>query len=173
MSAAGSPDHWFDRLSARHTRRQALMAAAAGALALPLLRPVAARADDPQACMKGCMWTSHRVYDIETSPCFIRANGKLDAAVTLFPFTFGLTFTSIFTAPAKTFINCVDTAVLHMKQHQAQCQQPGCPGFNPQGKGGPCDTCSGSCCPYQAVDEGYYCCTIVPDKAPCWCTTGG
>jgi hypothetical protein len=173
LSAAPPADHWLDRLATRHTRRTALKTALAGALTLPLLRPFTAKADDPHACQQGCAWTSHQVYDMETSPCFVRANGKFDAAIVLAPLTFGLTFTSIFTAPAKTFMHCVDTAALNMKQHQAQCLQPNCPGFNPQGTGGPCETCAATCCPYAAVEEGYYCCTVVTGKAPCWCTTGG
>jgi hypothetical protein len=173
MSATGSSDHWLDRLSARHTRRQALKAAAGAALTLPLLRVPAAKADAPYACQKGCYWTSHRLYDIETSPCFVLANGRFDAGIVLFPFTFGLSFTHMSKRAVNTFLNCVDSAALQMKNNQANCQLPTCGYFNPQGKGGPCEDCTGSCCTYQAVDEGYYCCTIVPDKAPCWCTTGG
>jgi hypothetical protein len=172
MSATRPADHWLDRLAARHTRRNVLKTALAGALTLPLLRSFRAKADSPTACQKGCFWTSHQVYDIETSPCFVRANGKFDAALVLYPLTFGLTFTSIFTAPAKTFMRCLDNAVLNMKQNQAQCLQPNCPGFNPNGTGGPCETCTATCCTFAGTDSGYYCCTIVAGQAPCWCTAG-
>jgi hypothetical protein len=110
---------------------------------------------------------------MDTAPCFVRANGKFDAAIVLFPLTFGLSFTSIVTAPVKTFLHCVDNATLNMKQNQAQCLQPNCPGFDPTGTGGPCETCAASCCPYAASDTGYYCCTLVQGQPPCWCTAGG
>jgi hypothetical protein len=171
--AADSAEHWLDRLAVRLNRRQALKAAAASALALPLLGASAAEADDPTACRKGCMVTSHAVFDNETSPCFVRANGKMDAAIILAPLTFGLTISSIISAPVKSFINCVDTATLNMKEHQAQCLEPNCPGFNPKGHLGPCETCTGNCCPDQNTESGYYCCTIVSFRPPCWCTQGG
>jgi hypothetical protein len=60
-----------------------------------------------------------------------------------------------------------------MKNNQANCQLPTCGCFNPKGNGTQCEGCTGSCCTYQAVDEGCYCCTIVPGKSDCWCTTGG
>jgi hypothetical protein len=161
--AADSPAHWLDRLAVRINRRQALKAAAASALALPLLGASAAEADDPTACRKGCMVTSHAVFDNETAPCFVRANGKMDAAIILAPLTFGLTISSIISAPVKSFMNCVDTATL----------EPNCPGFNPTGPLGPCETCKGNCCPDQNTETGYYCCTIVPFRSKCWCTQGG
>ncbi len=172
-AAPDAPEHWLDRLAVRLNRRQALKAAAASALALPLLGASAAEADDPTACRKGCMVTSHAVFDNETAPCFVRANGKMDAAIILAPLTFGLTISSIISAPIESFMNCVDTATLNMKNHQAQCLEPNCPGFNPTGHLGPCETCKGNCCPDQNTETGYYCCTIVSFRSKCWCTQGG
>lgn len=162
MSSAFPSEHWLDRVAKRYTRRQALRstsAAAAAALTFPLLKSTPARATTgPTACQKGCYWTTHQLYDQEGGRCLVRANGKFDAALLLFPFTFGATFTSIGTQPVGYFMRCIDNAALTMKWQQAQCREPGCGTFNPKGKGGPCDGVQSNCCPCDSIDSGYIPC---------------
>jgi hypothetical protein len=173
--SATSERHWLDRLAVRLTRRQSLKAAVGGALALPLLKAATpARAASGDDCYKGCMWTTHQEYDADGGRCGVIANGKFDAQIVLLPFTLGFSFFPRSPGdPFAYFIRCVDNAALKMKQHQAQCRDPGCPGFQPRGKYGPCDGCAADCCPWDAVDQGYYCCTIVEGQPPCWCTMQG
>jgi hypothetical protein len=157
-------DHWLDRLAVRLTRRQTLKAAVAASVALPLVRTRAAKADPPGpgACKKGCYWSSHQYYNSEGGRCLVRANGRFDAALVLFPFTLGLSFTTLGTDPVGNFTRCVDNASLSQKQQQLECQQPGCGDFDPRGPYGPCAGLSlaYNCCPCGAADQGYIPCVF-------------
>jgi hypothetical protein len=169
-----SDRHWLDRLAVRLTRRQSLKVAAAGALALPLLRtPAPARAASGDDCYKGCIWTTHQEYDADGGVCGVRTNGLFDLQILLYPYTLGFSLFPSRGNPVKFFLRCVDNAALKMKLHQDQCRDPGCPGFQPRGKYGPCFGCAATCCPWSAVEQGYYCCTIVEGQPPCWCTMQG
>ncbi len=169
-----SEQHWLDRLAVRLTRRQSLRAAVAGALALPLLRRAApAHAASGDACYKGCIWTTHQEYDADGGRCGVIANGKFDAQIVLVPFTLGFSLFPSRGNPVVFFLKCVDNAALKMKQHQQQCRDPGCPGFNPSGKYGPCEGVQDNCCPCGSLDSGYIPCVYPCDDPDHNCCPAG
>ena len=179
MDGSALPErNWIDRIAVRLSRRQALKGAIAGAATMSLLRPLTARAEDPHACLKGCLWTSHQAANSAALHCI--AGGEATAFLYLgYGPAIGLGF---FAAPlagyeaGKDLDRCTGRVNLTEKKQQSQCRQPGCPGFDPSRAGGPCENraaANGTCCVFPNTETGYFCCTIVEGKSPCWCTMGG
>ena len=164
MSAAG--EHWFDRLTARVSRRQALKAGLAGmaALTVPSLTTSSARAEnfviavDP--CFVGCKAFTHQTFRTAKSDCFNTYNGALNTAlVSYYVATAGL-----FGGAASYYVqtaqyhHCLDAAMMHQKVSQFDCSQKGCSNFDPKQPNGPCDTCTANCCVCPSLPLGYICC---------------
>lgn len=174
---AGS-EHWLDRLAAPHTRRQGFKAAlAAAALTLPLARAAPAHADDPHACQDGCLWTNGKNFSDNYNAC---KNGS--SFLSWYALTFGpgalLGPARPLSGPDNRFTaKCLDVAAIVGRSGAWQCIQDNCPGFEPSAHNGPCEYCAaagGTCCVYPGnSDTGYFCCTIVTGRSPCWCTQGG
>jgi len=159
-----SSEYWLDRIALRLTRRDALKAMLGGAaLALPLARTGSARAANPNACQQGCNWTTHQAYDSQVTTCGLQGLGAGLLAVGYAPLA-GLSLFAVgggaIALQLKVSYHCLDNAMLQQKMDQEQCREPGCPGFDAKAKGGPCDTCTASCCPDPAVVTGYSCCTL-------------
>lgn len=175
MSDAAS-GHWFDRLATRVTRRQALRATVAGAaLTLPLARPRTAGADDPSACKKGCMWTSHQNFCSDSDRCGARADLVIFLIYGYGPAA-GLGFFSLPLSSYKGFregLQCNDVALLNQKASQASCKEPFCPGFSPYATGGPCDGVQDNCCPCGASDNGYIPCVYACNDPSHSCCPSG
>jgi hypothetical protein len=55
---------------------------------------------------------------------------------------------------------CDERALVSQKAALYDCLQPGCNGFDPKQKGGPCDTCTATCCADPTVISGYSCCAL-------------
>jgi len=168
VSVPTPSEHWLDRLAERRgTRRQALKAAlaAGAALTLPFMRPGRARAADPHACQTGCNWTAHQHYDSAFNACYVNGSSYFAGYRTWVesamwgPLVLLGPYAGMYRAYQET-MKCADAAMIQQKADQSICQQPGCPGFDPKQKGGPCDTCGASCCPDPSVQGGYSCCTL-------------
>ena len=159
-------DTWFDRLSAPHTRRQSLKAAAAGAAAavgasLPFAGKLPeAGAATPTDCRKGCVWkvnqnfaSRQRILGAEYAA--IEADNRL-----LGPLLGAIA--SCFWAGVRT--GEADRSWQLHRQELQPCFQSFCPGFNPKAPGGPCDGCEPPlfCNPCELVDSGYICCIYEP-----------
>lgn len=156
--------HWFDRLAARHTRREALKVAVAGAaLSIPTLRPAAALAADPNACRQGCNWTAHQSYVSGVDTCQ-KAIGITSAPLGGLSLLFGPLAGVVFVANLHNAIvagqACNEAGLTQQKADYFDCLQPGCSGFDPKQKGGPCDTCTATCCVDPTVISGYSCCAL-------------
>lgn len=172
MSGPGSPEHWFDRLAVRHTRRQALKAALAGtALTLPLLRAAPADAAGLSPCAKGCWYTNHynTNYALNTT-CVNVASGAAPVHI-LAGLALGFGFYSLPASLLSALLDqntCQNLALLNQKATGYDCLQPNCPGFDPNSSGGPCTGCHppGVCCTDQGSITGYNCCE-------CCAKTGG
>jgi hypothetical protein len=163
-----SSEHWFDRLSTRLTRRQAVKGALFGAavLAAPISGARTARADDPgssQKCFKGCTWMASQLYDSTYAAC----RSQNPEAWSVGPYGGG--------GPVAKAIRqgCADKALLVYKAAWYDCLQPGCSGFDPKQKGGPCDGCQSNCCTCQASDNGFICCIFTCDDTMHSCCPGG
>jgi len=174
VSSAG--DHWFDRLSVRVSRRDALKAAVAGgaALTFPLRQAAPALAGNPTACQQGCNWAAHQRYDNSSGACVPQAQ-LASSLYTVGGLTLGVSLFGVAASPVaaigygiyKAYTvgqQCFDTAMTQQKADMFICLQPNCPGFDPHAKGGPCADCTtvgrASCCPDPAVVSGYSCCTL-------------
>jgi len=151
------------------TRRQALKATvAAAALTLPLgrLRSTAALAAGTAGgdCQKGCAFTADKAFGTARSRCnyslYANATGML-----LNPL--------VYLASVTQAHECLDRAILTNKAKLYDCLQPGCPGFDPKGPDGPCETCKDNCCPCQASDTGYICCVFPCNDPNNHCCPGG
>jgi hypothetical protein len=163
---AGEHEHWLDRLAVRRTRRQVLQSALAGvAVTMPFVRSTpASAADDPNACRKGCFYTSFRkrlrAYDrCEKTYGSSLIAGGLATGFAFFPMSAALA------AGSAANLACLELADLAQKAMQYDCLQPDCPGFDPKGADGPCENCvssGGTCCPDQKQLQGYACCTAPP-----------
>ncbi len=167
MSAA--EPHFFDRLAMRHTRRHALKTAMAtgAALVVPFQRASPARADDPSACRKGCLRVFHEQAPSFSAICTLKAEVAAFFWLGYGP-ALGLGFFSAPVAGYKAGVRldkCTDRVMAQWKADNYDCLQPGCPGFDPHMKGGPCEFCGAQCCADQGVPEGYSCCLI--------CSSGG
>lgn len=151
-------DHWLDRLSTSLTRRQALKAALAGAsLTLPLGFVRTARAAGPNDCRTGCLYTSGRTFEQAKNRC--RLNGWAGAATFINPLFYVTALGSLVAEVA-----CLDVALLADKARAWDCYEPGCSGFDPKGKNGPCEhiPAGSKCCVCPNVATGY-----VPCYSPC------
>ncbi len=161
-----SHEHWFDRVAAAPTRRQALKIAlgAAAALVFPLGQSEPADADSGGNCSKGCLWTSDQKVKSAYAKC---------RYTTVASFLAEGAWPLVGPYVAKNFLTgvlCFDSAVLHWKASSFDCLQPGCPGFDPKAPGGPCDSCKANCCVCSQLDEGYICCFYAcddPDHSCC------
>lgn len=178
-------EHWFDRLTAPHTRRQGLRAALAGAaLTLPLGRSASALADNPQsggnpyACQKGCFYTAHRTFSASMEGCLSQASGA-GYAVGIAGGLYGQIFPALGYAGGKLIRAslCAERARLVQKATQYDCLQPGCPGFDPGGENGPCFNCNSLsntvCCPDPTSVFGYSCCSTNQPQPYCCAPQGG
>jgi hypothetical protein len=171
----GTPEeHWFDRLGVAYTRRQGMKAAlAAAALALPF-RPGRAEASHPTSdkCQKGCLYTVDRHYEQRLQTCNdqLAFGSALGMVETLYGRLLAATYQTGF-----TFINavhCRNQTLLRKKSESYDCLKPGCPGFNPDAPGGPCEPCEAlrksggdcKCCPDPASPTGY---TFFASDQPC------
>jgi hypothetical protein len=155
-----SDGHWFDQLSTRLTRRQVVKGALVGAAALAGATPGAstARADASEKCFKGCVWTANQRYEAAKSACLPSV------------YSIGGPYAAIARADRA---GCLDKALLAYKADWYDCAQPGCSGFDPKQKGGPCDGCSNNCCTCQASTNGYICCVFTCDDPMHNCCPGG
>ena len=186
-------EHCFDRLAAPRTRRDVLGTALAGvALTLPFARSARAwgaarparstgcpvgKTNDPNACQKGCYYMSHTTYDNAARACGRFSNsifyGGLASMLVgvLNPVYFAVnTGTAVLSESA-----CRNRAILEQKARAFDCLQPGCPGFDPCGPDGPCESCvaaKGLCCPDSRVIYGYSCCTICCSPKGDGCRSG-
>jgi hypothetical protein len=160
-----STEHWFDRLTVRLTRRQALKAAAGvtgTALAWPLLRnsvPAGAGTITVDDCFKGCTWTAYSDSQAAAQSCANKAIGTYLGMLATSPLL------AIGALPLlKTLeTNCLDSAVLQQKADYYDCMRPNCNGFDPKEPGGPCDGCKDNCCTCAASANGYICCVFQCD----------
>ena len=165
MSATETP-HWFDRLTARYSRRQMLKAVAIG-VTVAFVRPSPASAESAHDCQKGCLFTAHRQAASALDNCRIDAiSGAVNFSIL---FQVGGGFFALASHLAVTIPKaaCPDTAILQQKADNYGCLLPNCPGFNPKARGGPCETCPELCCPDQTVVFGYSCCTICAKSGGC------
>jgi hypothetical protein len=168
-------EHWFDRLAAApRTRRQVLQAALAGAvLTLPFARTAHARiADDPHACQKGCLYTSHAQLDRRLDACISNLGQAWTLAGYLAAGGFMAMGTGVFSGGLSGYV-CSEVALLRHKSTQYDCLQSNCPGFDPRGKDGPCAHCppNARCCYNPKDATGYGCCdSECCTKEPVGCT---
>jgi hypothetical protein len=167
----GDRRHWFDRLSERSTRREALKATAlaGAALALPLERAAPAHAATVlgEKCTKACLYTAGVRYDHQKANC---ASGVgADGLVILFGGAIGIIFG---TASAAAALHCQDSALVQEKADSYDCLAPGCGSFDPTKAGGPCDTCTQNCCFCPSTSTGAICC-FYPCDGPTSCCPGG
>ncbi len=170
--------HWLDRLAVRFTRRQALQSAAAGAAlaAFPLLRSAPAVAADPHACRQGCLWTSHQTAEHGFDRC--STAGTITGLLYYgYGGPIGLGWLGPFAKATyeglKVQVPCNDRVAASAKAANADCRQPGCPGFDPKGENGPCAGVQDNCCPCPGVIQGYIPCVYpCDDTAHSCCPTG-
>ncbi|HZQ66607.1 MAG TPA: hypothetical protein VFA66_15430 [Gaiellaceae bacterium] len=181
---APAEEHWFDRLA---TRRQVLTGAlGAIALALPLVRTAAARAthlgcsaetsNNPHACQTGCFYATHKKFLATSDGCDAEYDISYGVALPIMLLINpDLGALSAWLQLAQ-YTNCLDLAMTRQKAEAFDCMQPGCPGFDPCGKYGPCAVCleGAKCCPAPDDNQlGYVCCACCnPDTgegcgAPC------
>ncbi len=158
--------HWFDRLASRHTRREALKAALVGtaALGLPALQAPPAAADDPKACRTGCAWFAHQSYNSAINSCRVPSVTAVAGGFARFLFlsTFSPVY-GIYRAGRYEFRQqdaCWEQAAMQQKADYFDCLKPNCNNFDPTQKGGPCDTCTATCCVDPTVISGYSCCAL-------------
>jgi hypothetical protein len=164
--SANPGSHWFDRLTVTLTRREALKGAvglAGVAFGVSAARPQAAVAFDPNACETGCYWTAHQTYQAASDGCAstekISGYGGLPTLLLLGPIGLAI-------APVVSFARyeaagvCYERALTQQKADYFDCQTTGCGGFNPKQKGGPCETCTATCCADPTVISGYSCCAL-------------
>jgi hypothetical protein len=158
-------EHWFDRLTIRVTRRQALRAAAGVtglALAWPLLRddvPAGADSIPVDDCYKGCTWTAYSLSQAARQSCANTAVGTYLALEV----SFGALSFGVLPLLKTISASCVDSAVLQQKADYYDCMKPNCNGFDPTQPGGPCDGCKNNCCTCAGSDNGYICCVFQCD----------
>jgi hypothetical protein len=179
MSGA-TREHWLDRLAAPRTRRQVLQAALAGAaLTLPFARPARTHAadqigrtsaggpcnvgksQDPHACRQGCLRTSDLATQRSLDACLHTAGGQVALLGYLAPGVGFFLVSGAFLSSSTSAYVCTEVALVRQKAMQYDCLQPNCPGFDPCGKDGPCESCSkigGWCCPDPTTLTGYSCC---------------
>jgi len=181
---ADGAGHWFDRLAVTLTRRQALKGAAGlagAALGFAAVRPHAALAAAPNLCETGCRWTAQTAFYAQTDgsgPCWTAGT-----VITLFTLpgvliTFGLGDYSTLAGAynhhkVQNSMACLERAMADQKAAFWDCHFPGCSGFDPKQKGGPCETCTsnvGDCCADPTTVTGYSCCAL---GCACGSDTGG
>lgn len=153
-------EHWFDRLTAKYTRRQGFKLAAAGALAVPLARAGSAAA--VENCTQPCFYTAQVHSAKAVGTCQTRGG----AAVVSY-------FTGIFVNPAAAAAlgvkdvfagqACYEQAALAQKAEQYDCLRAGCGGFVPDSDilcGSGCRQVGGKCCPFPSSTglSKYVCC---------------
>jgi hypothetical protein len=173
---------WFDRLAAPHTRRQSLKAAALGvagaaAASLPLAGPVAKAAGaNPAACRKGCTWTASQEFVKASQSCghyFLAESfdGGFLNFISGGPLLVGIGNVVY----GNRIRRCLDRARYTFDGELTICEQPNCPGFDPHGEGGPCETCKPPlyCNPCQALESGYICCVYPEGDCHGDCCTVG
>jgi hypothetical protein len=176
-------DHWFDRLTAPHTRRTSLKALAAGiggaaVATLPaIVKPEsAAAAEGPQACRKGCLYVSRRIWAAGVGDCGVA--GTLEYSIhdllihgPVTPFLVPIA-NLVYAARTK---RCFDAAAAQSAAAAAPCMEPNCPNFDPTfGPYAPCDCAPGYYCyPCEATTTGYICCVYKPGDCHGDCCTAG
>ena len=155
-------EHWFDRLAASPTRREALKAALAGvALTLPLIRSSSRQAVAGDDCFKGCVWTANYRYhrgpgwtcaaDEYKDLLWAGATGSVEPEVRL--------VANLLLAPSAPY--CLDRKQARWRQEYVNCLKPGCGGYDPWER--PWGACGYACptefCfPCQREESGYVCC---------------
>jgi hypothetical protein len=160
-----SPEHWFDRLAVRRTRREVLKGAAGltGALfGLSAAPAQAAYTDDPNACRTGCNWTAHQTYVTKSGGCFSLGVEEAVLSQVVLMGLYGFLGVTGYSGKLGALAegSCNDGALIQQKASLYDCLQPGCNGFDPKQKGGPCDTCTATCCADPTVISGYSCCAL-------------
>ena len=175
MSGAAPEEHWLDRLAELQTRRHLLRAALAGAaLTIPFARtrPAGAAGHGMRAlsqdCTTGCRFSNQLRFGDALAGCWkgLERNLLTSSAVTLYlnPL-YGMAVSGVAFGSAAY---CTNQAILRQKAGAWDCEQPGCPGFDPHDKQyGPCASCDqmkGMCCPESAIPSGYQCCICCDPK---------
>lgn len=163
-------DHWFDRFTAPHTRREGLRAALAGAAAtLPFATSSASAVPAKAAatsraiqadCFQGCTYVSRQNYANTTAGCFADGYfGGGGAAALAFLVSPPLVTISNIVYQGRTR-RCLDNARFNYRFDVSDCRKPNCNNFNPYEPGGPCDGCPAGyyCNPCPIVETGYICC---------------
>ena len=167
-------EHWFDLLVARRTRAQALRAALVGAaLTIPLVRTGASGArtsicragmsSDPGACVKGCLFTAQRTWDVGLAACgktvFTGAPlGRIASLGSILGLAAGAVNGA---ATGAGVLACSNAALVQMKAASYDCVLPGCSGFDPCNPLGPCNDCAAVgawCCSSSLSAVGFTCC---------------
>jgi hypothetical protein len=193
MSAAPPREHWLDLLAARQTRRKVLKTALAGAaLTLPFVRSAPGRAANPNgktpnACQKGCDYTSHVFYDRDFAACDAKLPASYKTACGgggydklpwyLLP-VLGAPWRAryeICTSWTNKLAPCYDQALLQQQAMQYRCTQADCPGFDPEGPRGPCEIAKeqgNKCCPSQSSANGYIPCAVCCSPTGDGCGSG-
>jgi hypothetical protein len=159
MSDPAFPEHWFDRLAVRQTRRQVLRAALAGAaLTLPFARTAPAQADPD--CSVGCSYSAGLAYDRESNACNKGGVGIVTTFVVAALIYLGKPLTAAELNARSPYTACMDRALMGLKAKEFDCSSPGCPGFDPKGPDGPCAHLppGAHCCPDISVANGYSMC---------------
>jgi hypothetical protein len=168
---------WFDRLSARRTRRQTLRsaatgaAAAAAAAALPFVAQVPkARAAGPKDCKKGCLYAANRGYSHDVNVCVYSYAAE---GIIYGPIFFRVPIANIVYNGRSR--RCVDRARAAWLPDFLPCFDDYCPGFDP--KAGPYAPCQcapeDSCNPCEALETGYICCIYPQGSCNGDCCTAG
>jgi hypothetical protein len=159
--------HWFDRLTARATRRTALKAGvvAAAALVMPFKWPSAASADiHTEDCFWGCRWFEHKQFGVAKANCAsldtnLKTNQGFSLAASIIVLPAGVIANVVGQlASINAYHSCLDTAITNAKVASFDCYGPDCGGFDPKQAGGPCDSCTENCCVCPDIPSGYICC---------------
>ena len=152
---------WVDRLAVETTRRQGLKALfGAVVLALPFGRSEHAHASHTTSedCEKGCLWTADGTYRRQKNRCHEQwgSTNTLGLIQGLYNPALGAVTLG---AGLVSGTACHERARLVKKATSYDCLQPGCPGFDPDAPGGPCEPCTQTprckCCTDPASPIGY------------------
>jgi hypothetical protein len=162
-------ESWFDRLAAKpHTRRQGIRVAAIGVTAavgasLPFIRSLPIASADDNDCRKGCVYTANQSYATrrrDATTGFALAEGSAASLIALL----GPIAVIYNLAASSAQYRQIDSNIATHRSEVANCFKPGCPGFDKDAPGGPCENCVGEfhCNPCAVEEIGYVCCVYPP-----------
>jgi hypothetical protein len=175
-------EHWFDRLTAPHTRRTSLKALGAGlvgaaAATVPaVVKPAPAQAaESPIACRKGCLYVSDQIWAQGVINCGFEGGFQHSIA----DLVHGVV--APWLVPIANIMwqsksqRCFNSFAGLSSEAAAPCLSNYCPGFDPYlGPYAPCQCAPGDYCyPCEASTNGYLCCIYKPGDCHGDCCTVG